>query len=77
MTSVAARASARNAAADALSLSVVIESTAAWLTSPVALCLLFKMPTPMGLVRVMGWPAVAASLRISFAGSAVPVTAIP
>ena len=55
----------------------VMVSIAAGNTSPVVLCRLLSSPTPMGLVRVMGRPGRAASLRMRRSGSAVPVTAMP
>jgi selenide,water dikinase len=68
---------AASAARDASSLSPAMVSTACAKTSPVALWRLFSTPTPSGLVRVSGDPAVAASLRMSAASSTTPVTASP
>ena len=77
VTSVAHVMPAASAAAAASAFSVVIASTAAALTSPVCLCQEFSTPMPSGLVSVSGTPAVPASLRMSRAGSASPVTAMP
>ena len=77
VTSVAARTPAATAAWAASRLSSTICATACGKTSPVRLWRLFRTPTPIGLVSVSGSPGWAASLRISFAGSATPVTAMP
>ena len=66
---VAARAASR--------LSDAIDSTASGKRSPVALCLLFRTPTPSGFVSDSGWPGRPASLRINRSGSTKPVTAMP
>ncbi|SIH76187.1 Uncharacterised protein [Mycobacteroides abscessus subsp. abscessus] len=77
MTSVAARTPAATASRDADALSSVIVAIASGKTSPVCLCRLLSIPTPIGFVSVIGSPASAASLRMIASGWATPVTAMP
>jgi hypothetical protein len=77
VTSVAHLIPAAIACRPAPAFSVVITSTAAALTEPVALRQALSTPDPIGLVRLSGRPGRPASIRSSAAGSAVPVTAIP
>ena len=77
VTSVAHLIPAASACRLASALSVVITSTAASLTWPVALCQALSTPVPIGLVRLSGRPGCPASIRSNAAGSAVPVTAMP